>query len=63
MLVPQDAKLLLPLDDPSSSNDSESGSWRQPTQPHAILCCDKGVPCMADELELQAEEIEEQYPW
>jgi hypothetical protein len=50
-------------EDPSCSHDSEGSMWHLVTQPQIIHDGDTGVRCMADELELQAEEIEEQDPW
>jgi hypothetical protein len=59
----QDGKLPMLSEDPSSSHDSEGSIWHIATLPQHIPDGEKGVPCMADELELQAEEIEEQDPW
>jgi hypothetical protein len=59
----QDAKLPMLSEDPSCSHDSEGSMWHLVAQPQIIHDGDTGVPCMADELELQAEEIEEQDPW
>lgn len=59
----QDAKLPMLSEDPSCSHDSEGSMWHLATHPQSVPDGDTGVPCMADELELQAEELEEQDPW
>ena len=50
-------------EDPSSSHDSEASIWHFDATPQPMPEGSRGVPCMADELELQAEEIEEQDSW